>query len=167
MLRELAVESFTVVGHDLGVSVVQELLARRAEDSTWPSIDAAIFLNRGLFAEVYRSRPIQRILPSPAGHVIGPLLARSAIRRALTELFGPETKPTGAEVDSLLDVVRHNGGRSPGGPLRPAAAAHARPIGPPAARGHGPHGLHQWHGGPFEHGSRSPYPSGSANRSMR
>ncbi|MEU2255232.1 alpha/beta hydrolase [Nocardia xishanensis] len=111
LLRELGVDRFAVVGHDLGVSVVQEMLARRADDPTLPAIRAAAFLNGGLFAETYRARPIQQILSTPAGHVIGPLLPRSAIQKAVTGLFGPDTKPTNADLEPLLDILRHNGGR--------------------------------------------------------
>lgn len=111
LLRSLGVDRFAVVGHDLGVSVVQEMLARRADDPVLPPIRAAIFLNGGLFAEAYRPRPIQRILSSPAGHVIGPVLPRAAIRDAVIGLFGPDTKPTKADLEPFLDVLRHNGGR--------------------------------------------------------
>ncbi|WP_067835216.1 alpha/beta fold hydrolase [Nocardia lijiangensis] len=111
LLRYLGVDRCAVVGHDLGVSVVQEMLARRCDDPTLPSIDAAVFLNGGLFAEAYRPRPIQKILSSPAGHLIGPLLPRSAIGDAVAGLFGPDAKPTKADLEPLLDLLRHNGGR--------------------------------------------------------
>lgn len=111
LLRHLDVDECATLGHDLGVSVVQELLARRMDEPDLPRITDVVFLNGGLFPEGYRPRPIQRILSSPAGHLVGPLLPRSAIRRTVRSMFGPDTEPSETELDLLLDVQRTNGGR--------------------------------------------------------
>jgi pimeloyl-ACP methyl ester carboxylesterase len=68
------VASARVLAHDYGDSVAQELLARQ-RDGTLPfRIEAAVFLNGGLFPEAHRALPMQRALAGP----FGPLLARLA-----------------------------------------------------------------------------------------
>ncbi|WP_459963635.1 alpha/beta fold hydrolase [Nocardia sp. IFM 10818] len=112
LLRHLGVEHTLLLAHDLGVSVTQEMLARRlADPARSPGIDAVVFLNGGLFIEVYRPRPAQRILESPLGDVLGPLTPRPVAAAAVREMFGPDTKPTGEEMRPLLDVLFSGNGR--------------------------------------------------------
>ncbi|MET9215351.1 MULTISPECIES: alpha/beta fold hydrolase [unclassified Nocardia] len=112
LLRHLGVRRAAVLSQDLGVSVVQEMLARRLDAPATPSITAAVFLNGGLFPEVYRSRLIQRVLSSPVGNVVGPMLPDALIRSAVLDLFGPDTKIPADELDTLMRLLRHNRGKS-------------------------------------------------------
>jgi pimeloyl-ACP methyl ester carboxylesterase len=59
------VTSTAVVAHDYGVSVAQELLARRAEGALAVSLVAVHFLNGGLYPDVHRPQPIQLALLDP------------------------------------------------------------------------------------------------------
>ena len=111
LARELGLAEFDVLAHDIGVTVVQEMLARRMESPALPKIRSVVFLNGGLFYEVYRPRLVQKLLCSPAGHVLGPITPDGAVRAALKEMFGPDTQPTRAEVDELVEVLKHNRGK--------------------------------------------------------
>ncbi|MGL6234729.1 MAG: alpha/beta fold hydrolase [Segniliparus sp.] len=111
LLRELGIGEFDVLAHDLGVTVVQEMLARRMEGQALPRLRSVVFLNGGLFHEVYRPRLVQKLLCSPAGRVLGPITPDAAVRAALKEMFGPDTQLTRAEADELVAVLKHNGGK--------------------------------------------------------
>jgi pimeloyl-ACP methyl ester carboxylesterase len=54
-----------VVGHDYAVSVVQELLARRADGALSVDLQAVHLLNGGLYPDVHRPQPIQLALLDP------------------------------------------------------------------------------------------------------
>ncbi len=111
LLRELGITRLHVLAHDLGVSVVQEMLARRLKAPALPEIASVVFLNGGLFAETYRPRFIQRVLCSPLGRFVGPLVPKTAFDSALRELFGPDTQPSETELALMWDLVDHNQGR--------------------------------------------------------
>ncbi|PBC67450.1 pimeloyl-ACP methyl ester carboxylesterase [Streptomyces sp. TLI_235] len=73
--RELGIGGTALVAHDYGVSVAQELLARA------PSrITRAAWLNGGLYADLHRPVPVQRLLHGP----LGPLLAHAMTERRFT-----------------------------------------------------------------------------------
>jgi pimeloyl-ACP methyl ester carboxylesterase len=68
LLEHLGVTSCHVIGHDLGVSVIQEFLARRELNEHGqrpPAIESITWLNGGLFHEVYTPRLAQLLLSNP------------------------------------------------------------------------------------------------------
>ncbi len=83
------VERTTVVAHDYGTIVAQELLARGAP------IDGTLWLNGSIYPEHYRPTDLQQALVDPA---VGPDLARSidhaAFAAGLPAVFGPDTAPS-------------------------------------------------------------------------
>lgn len=105
-----------LVAHDMGDTVVQELLARRLEsESLVPfAIASVTLLNGGVLVE--RSRPIlaQRFLRSPLGRSLGPLLperiARAALDRSLRRIAGRRTPPV-EELDAQWALIERAGGR--------------------------------------------------------
>lgn len=120
LLRHLGIDRVAIVAHDLGVSVAQEMLARRLGSAAAPpmadvagvaDIAGVVFLNGGLFAECYRPRIIQRILCSPLGRFVGPRIPQRAFESALRELFGPETQPGAEELAAMWELVGYNQGR--------------------------------------------------------
>jgi pimeloyl-ACP methyl ester carboxylesterase len=79
-----------IVAHDYAVSVTQELLARRAEGSLTVELDAVCFLNGGLYADVYRPQPGQRLLlDREQGPRISAQLTEDAWSAALRRTFAP------------------------------------------------------------------------------
>ena len=76
-----------LVGHDYAVSVVQELLARRADGALSVELRAVHLLNGGLYPDVHRPQPIQLALLDPEQ---GPELSKLANE----ELFVAGLEPT-------------------------------------------------------------------------
>ena len=84
------IASTELVAHDYGVSVAQELLARRAEGALGVELVALHLLNGGLYPDVHRPQPVQEALLDPEQ---GPQLSA-----AMTEdLFVQSLRPTFAE----------------------------------------------------------------------
>ncbi|MFE3259413.1 alpha/beta fold hydrolase [Nocardia sp. NPDC059229] len=111
LLRQLGIGETLLLAHDLGVSVAQELLARRLDGTAAADIRAVVFLNGGLFVEAYRPRLVQKLLGTPLGHLVGPLMTGAVIAPAVREVFGPDTKPTDDEMRTLQEVLFYGNGR--------------------------------------------------------
>ena len=93
-----------VVAHDYGVSVAQELLARRPEAL---ALDGVVFLNGGLEPALHRALFIQRLLAGPLGAVIAPLLVRRAtFTRSLQRVL---TRPERFDFEQHWEAVRARG----------------------------------------------------------
>lgn len=117
LLEHLGVTSCHVMGHDLGVSVIQELLARRElhePAQTLPSIESITWLNGGLFHEVYTPRLAQLLLSkTPLGGTVGHLprsVARRILERTMSELFGAQTQPSARQFDQFEEILAFNDG---------------------------------------------------------
>jgi pimeloyl-ACP methyl ester carboxylesterase len=118
LLAHLGVGECHLLAHDIGDSVVQELLARR-EFSEQASMGLAIksitWLNGGLFNEAYRPRPIQTLLSAtPLGGVLARyrhlFFADAVFDRALGEMFGPSTKPSPQLLEQFRQIMNYNDG---------------------------------------------------------
>lgn len=110
LIRVLGLERVCLMAHDLGVSVAQEMLARRMMGKPLAKIGAVVMLNGGLFPEAYRPRLILRILSSPLGPLIGSQMSRAAFGRTITALFGLNHQPGAALLDDFWALVTHNEG---------------------------------------------------------
>ncbi|GJM09482.1 MAG: hydrolase [Lysobacteraceae bacterium] len=112
-LSHFSVSDTFVLAHDLGDTVVQELLARRLDtpDAGLSQLRAVALLNGGLFAGVYRPRPIQHILSSPLGHVIGPLLPKFAVLGALKSVFSAKHPPSDRTLEQCWQLITYGGGK--------------------------------------------------------
>jgi pimeloyl-ACP methyl ester carboxylesterase len=82
--------STAIVAHDYGVSVAQELLARRAEGALRVDLTGVHLLNGGLYPDLHRPQPAQLALLDPEH---GPVVAE-AINE---EIFVASLAPTFAE----------------------------------------------------------------------
>ena len=108
LLAHLGVERPHVLAHDYGVSVAQELLARNLEGDT--PLASVYFLNGGLIPGQHRPRLIQRLGAGPLGVVVSALLSRKRFGQSFSAVFGPNTRPTEAELDDHWALVTHKGG---------------------------------------------------------
>ena len=79
-----------LVAHDYGVSVAQELLARRAEGRLAVELSSLHLLNGGLYPQLHRPQPVQRMLLDPEQ---GPKISALVTE----ELFLAGLQPTFAE----------------------------------------------------------------------
>ncbi len=111
VLATLKIDAFDALVQDYGVSVAQELLARQLEGSGAAGLGKAIFLNGGIFPEEHRARPIQKLGTSPIGALMGRMMSRERFGKNLSAVFGPDTRPTPAELDDFYTTVCENRGR--------------------------------------------------------
>jgi pimeloyl-ACP methyl ester carboxylesterase len=88
--RREGVERTALVGHDYAVSVVQELLARRAEGALAVAIERVTLLNGGVYPDLHRPQPMQTMLLDPEQ---GPMISANVTE----ELFTPGLRPTFAD----------------------------------------------------------------------
>lgn len=110
LLAALGIGEYDAVVHDYGVSVGQELLARRKEGSGAAGLGRIAFLNGGLFPEQHRALPVQRLGASPLGFIVGLLMNRRRFGENFSRVFGARTRPTEAELDDFWRLIRHNDG---------------------------------------------------------
>ncbi len=74
----LGIERTALVAHDYGVSVAQELLARRDDRDLPVTLTSAAFLNGGMLPTLHRPLLVQRLL---AHRFLGPVLTRLTSER--------------------------------------------------------------------------------------
>ncbi len=114
LLERLGIESADVLAHDYGVSVAQEMLARRdpaqAENGAKTRLRSVCFLNGGLFPEAHRPRLVQELLHSRLGPLISKLASESAFQRGFSRVFGPKTKPNRQELRDFWTLIEHGEG---------------------------------------------------------
>ncbi|MFR9749914.1 alpha/beta fold hydrolase [Nocardia sp. 004] len=113
LLREQGIDRFHILAHDYGDTVAQELLARasarRAAGDRSLVLESVCLLNGGLFPEAHRPRPVQRLLAGPLGPLVGVLGNERTFHHSLAAVFGPDSKPTEAELHQfwLLWCSKH------------------------------------------------------------
>jgi pimeloyl-ACP methyl ester carboxylesterase len=105
------VQRTTLIVHDYGVSVAQELLARLGEARLAAEVTRVVFLNGGLYPELHRPQPAQLMLLDPVqGPQLGRLLTEDTFARGLARTFGPSHQPTRDELrEQWLAVCRGDG----------------------------------------------------------
>lgn len=115
LLSGLRITKSHILTHDLGNSVVQELLARNEEGRNSFAIKSIAFLNGGLFTDVYKPRLIQILLsksPKPIGRVLSRLMSKQSVSKATAEVFGVNTKPSMELLNNFWDILNYNYGKS-------------------------------------------------------
>jgi pimeloyl-ACP methyl ester carboxylesterase len=115
LLRHLGITEIHVLAHDLGNSVVQELLAQTEEGDNSLKIKSIAFLNGGLFSDVYRPRLIQVLLsksPTVIGKFLSKLIFKKSIEKATSSVFGKRTQPSQEQLDDFWYVLNYNHGKS-------------------------------------------------------
>jgi len=110
LLAKLGVTDFSIVAHDYGVSVAQELLARHNEGSALPGLGRILFLNGGLFPDQHKALPIQKLAISPLGPLISLMMSRKGMQKSFNTIFGPDTAPSEEEMDDFWGLISRNNG---------------------------------------------------------
>jgi pimeloyl-ACP methyl ester carboxylesterase len=114
-MQQLKIQDVHFLAHDLGNSVVQELIARDQRQKNPFKIKSIAFLNGGLFIDAYKPRWIQILLsqsPKPIGKMLSNLLSKKNTDRATASVFGPYTKPSGELLQIFWEILNFNGGKS-------------------------------------------------------
>jgi pimeloyl-ACP methyl ester carboxylesterase len=111
LLFSLGMRRVGVLAHDYGDSVAQELLARvRAKWQRLLELDFVCFLNGGLYPEMHRARPIQRLLASPLGPLLSRFTSERRFRKSFSAVFGSNTRPSDEELRAFWSITSRNGG---------------------------------------------------------
>ena len=101
------VTATTVVAHDYSVTVVQELLARRAEGAPGVELVAVHLLNGGLYPDLHRPEPVQTALLDPEeGPRISAAMTAEAMAVALRPTFAPQFDHAAASADIWRATAR-------------------------------------------------------------
>lgn len=102
-----------LVAHDYGVSVAQELLARREDGGLGVELVAVDFLNGGLYPDIHRPEPVQTALLDPVqGRQISAIIDASLIAGALAPTFAPGTDPADHAGAIWRSLERYDGQRN-------------------------------------------------------
>ncbi len=111
--KKLEIKKARIFAHDLGVSVVQEMLTK--EKNLGFEIHSIAYLNGGLFSDVYKPRLIQRILsqsPNFIGKFLSKKIKREKIEKSILGLFGKHTQPSKELLDDYWEILNFNEGKS-------------------------------------------------------
>lgn len=119
LLAHLGIESVHILAHDVGDSVVQEMLARQHwTQQAYGSlgIESITWLNGGMFNEAYTPRLMQKLMSqTPLGDIMGPFqgspLSRRVLDSTINEMFGPNTKPSRRMLDLFHQILEYNDGK--------------------------------------------------------
>lgn len=115
ILVALQITETHILAHDLGNSVVQELLARNEKHKNPFEIKSITFLNGGLFLAVYKPRLIQILLsksPKPIGKILSRLMSKKSVSEATAAVFGLDTKPSKTLLQNYWDILNYNDGKA-------------------------------------------------------
>jgi len=117
LLNHLNIEQYSLLAHDYGDTVAQELLARdqnhRQRQRQLPrqiphQIQQAFLLNGGLFPETHRALPIQKLMASPFGFLVPWLISKSAFTRSFRRICAQPLSRD--ELAGLWTLLQHNHG---------------------------------------------------------
>lgn len=104
----------SIVAHDMGTSVANELMARDLEGKLEMQIAGIVLFNGSMVLEVASPTPAQRALRSPLGPLVARLSSERVFRHQLGSVFS-DAHPLGdAEAEDQWSLVCHNGGRTLG-----------------------------------------------------
>lgn len=110
ILEKLGVREATVIGHDLGGILLQQMLDRGIKGKTSLEIDHAIFVNSSVYAELYRPTPAQAALADPVhGPAISRQISRSTLEGSMAPLF-PGHPLSSARFDELWEAIAREDG---------------------------------------------------------
>ena len=106
-------QPITLLAHDYGVTVAQELLARHFDPKLGGSLSlhSVAFLNGGLFPECHRPLFMQTIVANPyIGPIVCHLSTEAMFKKNFSSIFGPDSKPTDEELKDFWFLIKLNNG---------------------------------------------------------
>ena len=114
ILSHYGIKETLILSHDLGVSVVQELIARDRDGTNNFKIISSAFANGSLFTEVYRPRLIQRLLsqtPKFIGKQLSKWIGKNAVNKSVRGLYGINSQPSDVLMEDLWEVLTYKNGK--------------------------------------------------------
>ncbi len=114
LLKHLNISKAHILAHDYGDTVAQEMLARHEErlqsGKSGLKMLSLCFLNGGIFPEMHRARPIQKLLEGPLGFLISRFFSEKRFQKSFSEVFGAQTQPTPQELKDFWELITYQGG---------------------------------------------------------
>jgi len=99
-----------ILAHDLGDTVAQELLARQLQGSNKVRWLSCVFLNGGIFAETHRPLLVQKLLISPLGRFLAPIMSEKTLRKNMTRVFSDAHPPSDTFIRETWKLITENDG---------------------------------------------------------
>jgi pimeloyl-ACP methyl ester carboxylesterase len=109
LIAHLKISAYHLLSHDVGDTVVQELLARQLERKEHRILSVCL-LNGGLFPETHRATAMQKLLLSKIGFIITRLSNLKRFVSSFSILFPDATRPTEDELRELYSLITYNDG---------------------------------------------------------
>ena len=141
LVASTLVNDVRFIAHDIGVAVLEELVARDQEGTLPFRIKSMVLLNGALFAAEYQPRLIQRLLASPIGCVVNKLASANTLSTNLREIAGTNPGLSDDELASYWYLLDYPGGaalrtnsRTRAAIARPTMRAGPRRSAPPRSR---------------------------------
>lgn len=103
-----------VVGHDMGTSVANELMARDLEGKLEMELTGILLFNGSMVLERSSPTPAQKILRSRLGPVFARLSSERVFRHQFGSVFSEAHPLTDREAADQWQLICHNGGRTLG-----------------------------------------------------
>lgn len=102
---EDGIERTALVAHDYGVSVAQELLARKPA-----RITRMTWMNGGLYPDLHRPIATQKLLHSPVGRLLAPVVSERAFTAAMRQIMG--RLPSSEDLHEMWLSIANDGGKA-------------------------------------------------------
>ncbi len=112
--RRFGIERTEIVAHDYGVTVAQELIARRNAGALAAEVESVLFLNGGVYPGLHRPLRIQRLLASWVwGPVVNLFVNQETFRHNFAAIFSRQHPVSDAELsEHWKAIVRRDGLRN-------------------------------------------------------
>jgi len=111
LIEYLKQEEVHLVGHDLGVGIIQELLDRQQNNLLAFKVKSSVFMNGSLFPEVYRPRLIQKLMASFVGHIITSFLSFRVFSKNMKNMFDQKNQPSDLDLEQWYQQLNINHGK--------------------------------------------------------
>ncbi|WP_336518275.1 alpha/beta hydrolase [Pollutibacter soli] len=109
LLKNLKIDQYHLLTHDVGDSVAQELFALQQETHQHRIVSCCL-LNGGLFPETHRPTTTQKLLLGPLGFLFSKMGSYKKFRSSFSVLFPETSRPSESEMKALYDLILYNGG---------------------------------------------------------
>lgn len=110
LLAQLGIERVTIVAHDMGTSVANELMARDIEGKLSFACDGILLFNGSMVVEAASLTWEQKVLRSRAGFVLAALSNRLSLKRGLGATFSENHPLSDEEARDQWAVMSHGEG---------------------------------------------------------
>lgn len=108
LLKSKGIDACTMITHDVGDTVGQELLARHAEGRLGFKLERVVMLNGGLFPETHRAILVQKLLLSPFGFVFTRFMKKEKLSASLRSVCSAGLRD--ADIDAAWTLMAHKKG---------------------------------------------------------